>query len=148
MMDFKRQCGEDISKMLMDSLSEKNDSWYVRWAFDHFRKNCVAVFPAYSFIQNIGHSPDATHCKGINTYVSIPVDGGKLKFNFPTFQTMDAQACREFLVYFSMKYKIVIRVKLLYSRSGRRQLYQEFKLRVGQVMRKRIYYFKPKKKLR
>ncbi|MHB9141912.1 MAG: glycosyltransferase, partial [Paludibacter sp.] len=51
---FKLQCGADISNMLLESLTEKNESWYVRWAFNHFSNQRYSVYPAYSFVNNIG----------------------------------------------------------------------------------------------
>ena len=40
---FNKKCGADMSKMLMESIANKIDSWYVRWTFDHFTKNHYAV---------------------------------------------------------------------------------------------------------
>lgn len=128
---FKKKCGADMPKMLMDSINNKNDSWYVRWTFDHFRKKHYAIFPAYSFINNIGHNMDATHCKGINTYISVEADKEKTKFDFPVFAPPDQQSNKEFLAYFSLKHKIRVRLKLLRSSSGRTLLFNEVKMRLG-----------------
>ena len=56
--------------MLLDSLNQKNDSWYVRWAFDHFINDRYAVYPTKSLVNNIGFNEESTHCQGVNTYVS------------------------------------------------------------------------------
>jgi hypothetical protein len=129
--EFKKKCGADIPKMLLDSINNKNDSWYVRWAFDHFKNNHYAVFPTYSFISNIGYGENATHCKGINSYTSDPVNNDKTVFDFPNFHPMDRRSNREFLSYFSIKHKIIIRIKLLKTREGRTELYKEIKMRLG-----------------
>jgi len=120
-----------MPKMLVDSINNKNDSWYVRWAFDHFRNRHYAVFPAYSFINNIGHNMDATHCKGINSYVSISVNPDKTSFVLPIFQPPDQLSSKEFLFYFSRIHKISVRIKLLKTKTGRTQLFQELKTRTG-----------------
>jgi hypothetical protein len=129
--EFKKKCGADMPKMLMDSLNNVNDSWYVRWTFNHFRSKRYAVFPAYSFINNIGHNMDATHCKGINTYVSVAVNPQKTTFTFPSFSPPDLQSNKEFLSYFSLKHKIRVRLKLLKNQNGRKQLFNEVKMRLG-----------------
>jgi hypothetical protein len=129
--EFKKKCGADLSKMLRDSLCEKRDSWYVRWAFDHFINKHYAVFPSHSFINNIGHNEDATNCKGINSYISLPVNQDKIEFYFPAFKSSDKKTEREFLNYFTMMYKIGFRLKLIKTQTGRVQLFNELKTRIG-----------------
>jgi hypothetical protein len=126
---FKLKCGEDISKMLLDSIHNRNDSWYVRWAFDHFIKDHYSVFPTYSYTQNIGFNPDGTHCKGVNSYASIRADGQHRSFDFEPFRIPNQKTNREFLAYFSRKHKIIVRIKLLKTASGRSLLWNEFKTR-------------------
>jgi glycosyltransferase involved in cell wall biosynthesis len=129
--ELKRNCGNDIPHMLIKSINGQNDSWYVRWTVDHFTNKHYAVFPTYSFIENIGHHADATHCKGINTYVSDFVDEQTRHFNFPIFQIPAQHMTQAFLRYFSRQYKIAFRIKLLKTRDGRKQLVEEIKSRIG-----------------
>jgi GR25 family glycosyltransferase involved in LPS biosynthesis len=128
---FKKSCGNDIASMLMGSINNKNDSWYVRWAFDHFRKEHYTVFPAYSFVQNIGFNPEGTHCNGINPYISIPADGQLRNFNLESLQVPDQKTNRKFLSYFSKKHKIIVRIRLLKTAAGRSLLWVELKMRTG-----------------
>ena len=128
---FKLKCGSDMPKMLLNSIDNINDSWYVRWAFDHFRYNRYSVFPTYSFITNIGYNTEGTHCNGINTYTSEPVNHFKIVFDFLDFQSPDAKSSREFLYYFSWRYKISLRIKLLKSKTGRSLLLQEIRSRTA-----------------
>jgi len=127
---FTKYCGNDISRMLLDSLSGKNDSWYVRWTYNHFKTQRVALYPGRSFVTNIGHHENATHCKGINTYVSEPVDPGISSFDFPMFQQPDQLTSRHFLNYFKRSYKLVFRIKLLAQAQGRKQLLNEIQNRL------------------
>lgn len=122
---FNKVCGNDISKMLLDSINNKNDSWYVRWTFDHFRNNKYSVYPSYSFIQNIGHNDLGTHCKGINSYRAILVDNKKIVYNFIRFHLPNKRLSNEFLNYFSIRYKLFFRIKLLTSKVGRKNLIKE-----------------------
>jgi hypothetical protein len=130
---FKKTCGHDISKMLLDSINNKNDSWYVRWTFDHFRYNKYSVFPRYSFIQNIGLTGNGTHCKGINSYQCILAENDNFKFNFVNFQKPNKRLKNEFLKYFSLRHKLVIRIKLLPSRAGRKKLMEDIKIKIGLI---------------
>ncbi len=125
--NFKNSCGDDITKMLLESLSNKNDSWYVRWTFDHFLKKRFSLFPQYSFITNIGHNAEGTHCKGVNTYHSTPSNINIEEFNFTTFQVPDEDVTKSFLNYFTIKHKITVRIKLLSTKDGRLKLIQEIK---------------------
>lgn len=128
---FRKSCGNDISKMLLDSIANKNDSWYVRWTFDHFQKNRFSLFPEYSFISNIGHNADGTHCKGINTYFSIPVDEKKIDFNFSEFHKPNIEINNNFLNYFTIQHKLIIRLKLLLKKEGRLKIIQELKTKIN-----------------
>jgi hypothetical protein len=131
LMLFKLKCGADIGRMLLGSINNRNDSWYVRWAFDHFRKNHYSVFPVRSYVINIGHQADATHCKGINTYVSELVDKNKITTEFNAFRTPEYQTNRDFLYYFTRRYKLIFRIRLLKTREGRNSLKNEIKNRMG-----------------
>jgi hypothetical protein len=123
--DFSKKCGNDISRMLLNSLTNKNDSWYVRWTFDHFRNMTYSVFPYRSFIQNIGHNIDGTHCKGINSYLSVPINNIDFDHILSVYYSPDKNLEREFLAYFSLRHKLKIRIKLLTSMTGRRRLIDE-----------------------
>lgn len=128
---FKQKCGADMPKMLIDSINDQNDSWYARWAFDHFRNNRYSVFPSYSFIQNIGHNTNATHCVGINTYTAEMISDSIIWSNLPIFQIPEKKISSEFLNYFSRRHKIIVRLKLLKTSEGRTQILDEIKRRTG-----------------
>ncbi len=124
---FDNKCGKDMAKMLMGSLSEKNDSWYVRWAFDHFRKNTYAVFPKYSFVKNIGYGNDATHTKGISNFTPLDIDPSQTYFKLGLFQIPDTKLSDMFLFHFTWRHKILLRLKLLLNKRGRKLLLKKLK---------------------
>ena len=128
---FKKHSGADLPKMLKKTLTGKNDSWYIFWAFDHFIKKTYSVFPIYSFVTNIGFNVNSTHCKGINSYKSIPVNNEKTEFNFPVFQLSEQKTTRAFLDYFTRLNKIIFRFKLLKSHIGRVQVLNELNMKLG-----------------
>ena len=136
LIKFKLKCGNDMPKMLLDSINNKNDSWYVRWAFSHCRDNHFAVYPDRSFVQNIGHSIEATNCKGINTYRSLPVDTNLKLFHFTTFKIPEKSERHDFLHYFTRSYKAFFRIKMLITKSGRKQVKEEIKTRISQFYKR------------
>lgn len=125
---FNNKCGQDIGNMLLDSLSGKNNSWYVRWVFNHFLNNNLSVFPKTSKVINIGHTPSGTHCHGINTYVCDIDSTHNVTFNFSEVHS-NKKITKEFLRYFTFRYKIFYRLKLIFKKGGFNLLINEIQLR-------------------
>lgn len=124
---FKEAFGDDIVKMFMDSITDMNDSWYVRWTYNHFKRNTFSVYPKYSLVENIGFGESGTHCKGINSYKYEVNLNNKRLFDFNTFLIPSEALSKSFLKYFTFKYKLSVRLKLALTSSGRTQIYSEFK---------------------
>jgi len=120
-----------MPKMLLNSIEKRNDSWYVRWTFNHFMNNHYAVFPSHSFIKNIGFGIEGVHCQGINTYISEPVDEKTLTYEFIDFHTPEIKIVQQFLQYFTFQHKLLFRIGLLKNRQGRAQVFEELKMRIG-----------------
>jgi len=123
--EFKVTCGVDIDRMLLDAIYLRNNSWYVRWAFDQFLNDRYTVYPFLSKISNIGFGDNATHCTSINVYKTELDVLGKTNFNFIDFIDHKKYQ-RQFLSYFSVSYKIIYRILLLKSKTGRRSLMIDF----------------------
>jgi hypothetical protein len=130
---FKRKCGNDISKMLIDSINSKNDSWYVRWTFDHFMRKNYSLFPYKAYIENIGHNIESTHCKGINTYISEMNEDTEYIHELSDFYVPDKNSVKEFLEYFTISHKMKFRIKLLGSKLGRKKIIEELKYKIGVI---------------
>lgn len=128
--EFNKKCGNDMTRMLKDSLSGAINSWYIRWAFNHFINNTYAVFPNTSKIINIGFDIEATHCKGINTYVSDLDEGEKRIFVFFDFKKLPKETDEQILRYFKRSYKLLFRLKLFRTKIGRGQLWNEIVNRI------------------
>jgi len=123
--DFKKKCGNDISKMLVNAVNNKNNSWYVFWAFDHFLKKNIAVYPVYSKTSNLGFNKNGTHCLGINTYISLEDNGESTRFKFIKYERINKEIEYEFLKYFRFVHKLWFRLKLLKNLDGIRQVINE-----------------------
>lgn len=128
--EFKRKCGDDSASMLLNSIYDRNDSWYIRWSFNHFRSNRFSVYPFYSLVNNIGFGEEGTHCNGINPYKSKKNPSGDSLFNLVKFKEPEKVISLEFLRYFSKKYRLQIRFHLLRTNVGRGLLKDEFKSKV------------------
>ncbi|GAB4405646.1 MAG: glycosyltransferase [Microscillaceae bacterium] len=74
--------GSDLSKMLDKQMSEKLDSWAIRWGFQQFLNNQITILPSVSKVRNIGFGPDATHTKFYDRYRSELDAGEKTTFKF------------------------------------------------------------------
>lgn len=128
---FQKSCGNDISTMLIDSLEGRNNSWYVRWVFDHFFNRKYSVFPGYSYVENIGHTTNGTHCKGINPYLASTNTDFKIIDNLPNYKRPGPLITKEFLYYFTFWNKFFVRIKLIPSKNGRTLLIEDFKNKIG-----------------
>ena len=53
----------DYTKMLKEQIKGKNNSWAIRWYMSAFLKDMVTLYPGQSYVQNIGHGAEGTHCK-------------------------------------------------------------------------------------
>ncbi|WP_269686700.1 glycosyltransferase [Flavobacterium lacustre] len=127
--NFNKQCGNDISEMLLNSLSGKNNSWYVRWVFDHFITKRLTVYPFLSKVYNIGFSDNGTHCKGIDVF-KTEIDQLHLK-KFLFLEQFENQLINnDFLEYFRKSYKLKFRLKLLLTQSGRIEVYRDVKNKI------------------
>ena len=129
--EFRKACGDDIVKMFVDSIYNKNDSWYVRWAYSHFKNNTYSVYPTHSLVENIGFGGDGVHCTGINAYKYKMDDRLERKFNFEPFSMPGKHITKSFLHNFSISHKVMFRVNLLGTSTGRKLVFSEIKTKLG-----------------
>ncbi len=74
--------GSDLATMLDKQMSEKLDSWAIRWGFQQFLNGQVSMHPAVSKVRNIGFGPEATHTKFYDRYRSELDQSEKTNFDF------------------------------------------------------------------
>ena len=58
--DFNGAYG--FTKMLIDQIVGKNDSWAIRWHASAFLQNKFTLYPRKSLVLNIGHDGSGEHC--------------------------------------------------------------------------------------
>ncbi|NCT08852.1 MAG: glycosyltransferase [Flavobacteriia bacterium] len=127
---FKKSIGEDAPGMLLKTLDGKISSWYIRWVFNNFLEGKKSIFPVLSKVQNIGNSSNATHYSGgISAYKSKLDYESKNLFNFEKLIHLDDSDIR-FLKYFSKKYKLLHRFKLMFTVNGILQIKEELSTKI------------------
>ena len=124
---FKKNCGEDILRMLIDCMSGVNDSWYVKWVFIHFIKKKLAVYPTLSKVRNIGYGDSATHCKTIDV-LEVKYDTHHSKdFKFPVNAEVNHIISKNFLSFFTFRHKLLFRFRLIFKSEGLNLLWKDIK---------------------
>lgn len=59
--------------MLKDQISGKNNSWAIRWYFSAVLSELYCLYPAVSYVNNIGLDGSGTHC-GDLTYLTVDLN--------------------------------------------------------------------------
>lgn len=124
---FKKLFGKDIVRMLLASLNEKNDSWYVRWVYSHFINSQFSVYPVESKVINIGYGDTATHCTTIDVLKSRNDNTLKVEFLMNDNYKVEDKLRNEFNYYFTNIYKLFYRIKLIKTHGGRKLLLLDLK---------------------
>ena len=55
--------GGDLTNMLSRQLEGKINSWAIRWAYTHYKRDKLAVYPVHSHVDNTGFDGSGTHCR-------------------------------------------------------------------------------------
>lgn len=58
------------SQMLRDQITEKNDSWAIRWHASCFLNNMLTLHPGKSLVRNVGFDGTGEHCNLDQTYAT------------------------------------------------------------------------------
>lgn len=128
--EFNSKCGANMTQMLMRSLTNSNDSWYASWVFYHFVEKKYSIYPYLSKIKNIGYGKNATHCSTINVFKSNFDYVESRRFKFKIELDDSKQLSENFLKYFTLKYKILFRINLIFKKGGIKLLVAELKGRL------------------
>ena len=59
--DFNFYGSFELTKMLENNINQKNDSWTIRWCANNYIKNRLTLYPAQSFVKNIGFDGSGAH---------------------------------------------------------------------------------------
>lgn len=106
--DFNGSYG--YTQMLKDQIKGKNNSWAVRWYFSAFLKDMLTLYPGQSYVQNIGHGCDGTHCTSETDVYTVRLNNKyqlnklKIKEDFKSREKME-------LFFNSIKVNLFTRIK-------------------------------------
>ncbi len=105
--------GEDLYWMLVKQLNDKLDSWGIRWAYNHFLQDKLAVYPKVSLVSNIGVDGSGTHHKKSSNKFDVVIDKGEFNYKFTDKIEINSEILREInkLVKPSIIKEITNRVK-------------------------------------
>ncbi len=98
--------GEDLSDMLDLQMKGKLDSWYIRWTYHAFKVAGLTVYPATSFVNNIGHDNSGVHCiaKVDKVFCHSELNGSR-NIELPKSIKLDQIVCDEFNRKFNYKFR-------------------------------------------
>jgi len=103
--------GSDMSNMLKKQLNGKIDSWAIRFCYHQSVNDMITVFPTNSKIISIGFGESATHTTGTKRFITNLDTSLKRKFCFNSFKNMDKQLVKEFSQKFSIKTRLIDKIK-------------------------------------
>ena len=106
--------GSDMPGMLKRQMTNKIDSWAIRWCYHQFKNNLVTVFASKSKINHIGDGEDATNAEGATKF-HTPLDiGTQRTFHFDQNKKIDKKILNEFSGKFSIKTRALGKLKRLF----------------------------------
>lgn len=127
---FANECGSDVNVMLQNALNDKIDSWYIFWTFDHFIHKHYAIYPMISLVENFGYSKEGTHCNGIQSIQSSYSEQNEFIYKIDLNIKPNLKIIKQFNSYFSYRYRILFRLKLLKNPKNLRPLVEEVILKI------------------
>lgn len=87
------QTGYDKSRMLINQMHKKLDSWAIRWDYTHYKNKAFGVFPVKSLLNNIGLDESGTHTKKLHSHSNVIAT---VKPHFPSDIVPDEKIINEY----------------------------------------------------
>jgi hypothetical protein len=105
-----------FSEMLEDQIAGKNNSWAIRWHASMFLKEKLTLYPAQTYVENIGFDGSGTHTGETNIFHS-PI--AKFSQELPKKINVSEEAFQELSkwyreVYYGKQVRINTKFKILY----------------------------------
>ena len=108
--------GEDMTRMLINQMEGKIDSWAIRWSYAQFRHNALSLYPIHSYVANIGVDGSGTHftkkdTKIINAY-AVDLTRAKHNIAFPHEVIINEKLMRSFRKQFKFPLRRKVKRKV------------------------------------
>ena len=100
---FNLKCG--YIKMLKDQIAGVNNSWAVRWYFSCLVRDMYCLYPAVSYVYNIGLDNSGTHC-GSTSDFAVAL---KSNYDFRIIPVEESLVYKNKIVKFCAKYNSRLR---------------------------------------
>ncbi|MCW5211924.1 hypothetical protein VU04_03330 [Desulfobulbus sp. TB] len=78
------------SKMLINQIEGKNDSWAVRWYASALINDKLTLYPGKSLVKNIGLDGSGSHCGMDHTFDTIKFEKQIIENNIPVEENVEA----------------------------------------------------------
>jgi len=99
--------GSDMARMLDNQMSNKKDSWAIRFCYHQYRNNLLDVYPVVSKVINIGFGENATNTKNGYSRFRTTIDTS----NVCSFKlTRNITLSFSLLFQFNWHYSIIMRI--------------------------------------
>jgi len=99
--------GSDLSCMLQKQMEGKINSWAIRWCYQQWKNDQLAVYPRFSKIKNIGFGAGATHTNRKTAEHEVQLDeGASIEFHFSDNVYINPKIAAEFAKSFSIRTRI------------------------------------------
>jgi hypothetical protein len=114
--EFDLDGSYSFSEMLENQIAGKNNSWAIRWHASMFLRNKLTLYPAQTYVENIGFDGSGTHTGETNIFYS-PIS--KALQELPKEVSVSEEGFRETSkwyrdVYFGKQAKINKKIKVPY----------------------------------
>jgi len=86
--------GKDLTPMLFEQMNGNIDSWAIRWAYFHFKKQGFCLYPSTSLLQNIGADYSGTHTKKTKKF-NVELNNNKKEFKFHNNLNLNKEIIRQ-----------------------------------------------------
>ena len=107
---FNKWGGSDLFGMLNAWKKGLNQSWAIRFSYNQFAQDKVALFPMISHVKNDGFDGEGTNCKKWSRFKYEFDDSDIKDFKYPDIVVRDKRLYKEALRYHSIWIRIYSRI--------------------------------------
>lgn len=101
--------GPDMTRMLIDQMEGRMDSWAIRWSYAQFRHDALALLPVRSFIHNIGADSSGTHFKASSDKYDVDLSLARKVARWPEAPVVDQRIAQSFSNAYRKTWKHALR---------------------------------------
>ena len=108
--------GNDLFRMLIAQQNGLINSWAIVWVYNHIKKGWLVSYPYVSRVANVGFGVGATHCKNEQYAYKLILKNNEFAKPLLSNVELDKEMSRKVNWYHSYRYKVYLRLKLLFKK--------------------------------